>query len=78
MKPPIIDTVKTLRLVHKALASVKDPEGADKDLYKTALSASSAVVPYLRQPQAPVQKQHYEAIQALHRAMGEPANDSED
>lgn len=72
MKAPIIDTVKTLRLVHKALAAVKDPEGVDRELYKTALSASSAVIPYLKQPKAAVQEQHFQAIQALHRAMGEP------
>lgn len=64
-------------MVHRALASIKDPDGADRDLYKTALSAGSAVVPYLKHPQAQVQQQHYDAIQALHKAMGEASNDPE-
>lgn len=71
MKPPIINTLEVLDLVQRALKQAKDPTGQDQELFKTALSASSALVPYLKHPEAEVMPKHYEAIQDLYRAMGE-------
>lgn len=69
MKPPIIDTQKSLELVHRAFTLCKDPHGADSDLWDTASSAFSAVLLYIKNKEAPVQQKHFQAIQALEKAM---------
>jgi hypothetical protein len=71
LKVPIIDTLEALGCVQQALERCgTDGRVHDPELYRTACSALSAIVPYLRQPKAPVQTKHYEAVQDLYKAMG--------
>lgn len=71
MKAPIIDTLDALHCVQEALEKCgHDGRVHDVELYRTACSALSAIVPYLRQPKPPVQTKHYDAVQALYKAMG--------
>ena len=63
MKPPIIKTLETLELIHQALDS------DDEEQRACARSAFSALMPYVRQPKAPVQRKHYDAIMALYEVM---------
>lgn len=69
MKPPVIDTLDELAVVHAALKRTEDD--IHSELAKAAMSAFSAILPYIRQPNAPVQQKHFDAIQRLHDMMEE-------
>lgn len=67
-----IDTGATVRAVHQAFEKANAmPEGAERDhLMALANSALSAALVYVRAPHPPVQKKHYDAVQALLAVLG--------
>lgn len=69
MSAPIIDTLKALDVAHKLYAKSLELEKTDPDktreLDRAADSGLSAVIPYLKNRQAPVQQRHADAIQKM-------------
>lgn len=69
-----IDTVKALRACHAALGQTKDKPTTDPDAERLRAftnSALSATLVYLREPNPPVQKKHYDAVEALYTELGQ-------